>query len=877
MIGKTILHYKIIEKLGEGGMGVVYKAEDTKLDRTVAIKFLPRPVTANPEERKRFVIEAKAAAALNHPNIATIHAIEEADGEIFIVMEYIDGHELKNIVGALHAEPLPIDDIINYATQIAEGLQAAHKKGIVHRDIKSSNIMITRDGKVKIMDFGLAKVGQGIQLTREKSTLGTAAYMSPEQAHGDEVDYRSDIWSFGVVLYEMLVGKLPFRGDYEQAMIYSILNEEPELPEYIPAGFDSIILKALAKKPEERFQSATEIITDIMKLKNETDSNSFTRSSRIKRPMQKQSKKWVVPAVILSLVIILIAGYFYINNKFKGGTVTNERKMIVVLPFENLGAPDDEYFADGITGEITSKLSGLSGLGVIARSSAMQYKNTEKSLKQIGEELGVGYVLEGTVQWEKLSDGKKRIRVNPELVNVENSTQMWSKPYEAEFSSAFTLQSEIAATVAEALNLKLVKSEQKSLESNITNNSAAYDNYLKAKYYSQDITSEKNSRIAEELLENAIKLDSSFAAAYAALSTVQSNMYWSYFERTKENLRRSKVNAQKALLINPDLAEAHVAMGDYFYHGILEYESALQEYKKAISLNPNLVDSYNGIAFVLRRQGKMRNAIEYLEKTYELDPRDYVTVFSIGETYNLLREYEKSIPYFDKANLLAPEAIPPYDTKARNYLLAAGDTKKARSIIQNARERKIGLDSYVFSVSLYYCDILNRNFNAALNQIKGVKETDDQYYYKPEDLYLAEAYWFMKNNTLAEKHFLAAKRILKEKIKQNPEDSRLYTSLGIACAGLGEKQTAIQEGKHGYELLPITREAWRGSFRLFDLAQIYTMVGEQDLAIQALDELLSRATDAISVALLKIDPTWDPLRENPKFQELLQNYSKEIM
>ena len=877
MIGKQIFHYQILEKLGEGGMGIVYKADDTKLKRDVAIKFLPRQIAVNTEERERFKIEAQAAAALNHPNIATIHAIEESDGEMFIVMEYIEGQELKNIVGAYHDTPIPNKDVINYAIQIAEGLQAAHEKGIVHRDIKSANIMITDKGQVKIMDFGLAKVGQGIQLTREKSTLGTVAYMSPEQARGDEVDHRTDIWSFGVVLYEMLSGGLPFKGDYEQAVIYSILNEEPKTSDNLPTGFNSIIRKALAKKPEERYQSATEIIADLTDLKNEASEGTDTESSRTIRPEIKKNGKWYVPAAIISLGVILLAGYFYINNKSKGTTTANERKMIVVLPFENLGAPDDEYFADGITGEITSKLSGLSGLGVIARSSAMQYKNTEKSLKQIGEELGVQYVLEGTVQWGKLSDGKKRIRVNPELVNIENSTQMWSKPYEAEFSSAFTLQSEIAATVAEALNLKLVKSEQKSLESNITNNSAAYDTYLKARYYSQDIHSEKNSRIAVELLENAIKLDSSFAAAYAALSTVHSNMYWSYFERTNENLRRSKVNAQKALLINSDLAEAHVAMGDYYYHGILDYESALHEYEKAISLNPNLVDSYNGIAFVLRRQGKMRKTIEYLEKTFELDPRDYITVLSIGETYNLLREYEKSIPYFDKANLLAPEAIPPYETKARSYLLAVGDTQKARSIIQNARERKIGLDSYLFSVSLYYCDILDRDFNAALKQIKGVKETDDQYYYKPEDLYLAEAYRFLKNSTLAEKHFLAAKKLLEEKIKQNPQDSRLYTSRGIACAGLGEKETAIREGKHGYELLPISREAWRGSFRLLDLAKIYTMVGEPDLAIQALDELLSRPTDAISIALLKIDPTWDALRENPKFQEILQNYSKEII
>jgi TolB-like protein/Flp pilus assembly protein TadD len=734
--------------------------------------------------------------------------------------------------------------------------------------------MITSDGKLKIMDFGLAKVGKGSQVTKVGSTIGTVVYMSPEQAKGEEVDQRTDIWSLGVVLYEMLAGKMPFRGDYDQAIIYSILNEEPELSDNISPELNYIIGKAIAKERKGRYQSADEFLSDLIEIKNELSNKSITSDktfqTKIKTSAKAKNKKWFVPAAIIGFIIFLAAAYLYFNNKSGESESSSERKMIVVLPFQNLGSSEDDYFADGITGEITSKLSGLSGLGVIARSSAMQYRNTPKSLKQIGEELGVQFVLEGTIQWEKLPDGRKRIRVNPELIDLETSTQLWSKPYEADFSSAFTLQSDIAATVAEALNLNLIKSEKKSLETT-TSNSEAYDLYLKAIYYSQDIINETNTRIAEELLERAIKLDNNFAEAYARLSTVESNMHWSYFVRTEENLKKSKANAEKALLINPNLPEGHVAMGDYYYHGILDYTMALKEYNEALKIKPNHVDAYNGIAYVLRRQGKMREAIEYLMKTFEVNPRDFQTVNSIGETYMLLREYELAIPFLDKASLIAPEAILPYDIKARCYLLAYGDIKKARSIINDVVERKIGLDSYYFTNILYQCDVMEGNFTKALEYVKGIKEIDDQYYYKNEDLYLAEIYGYMKNKILAEKYFQSAIKIIQEKIKQNPLDPRLHSALGIVYAGISHKEDAIREGKYAYNLMPISKEAWRGSFRLFDLAKIYTMAGEKELALDAIEELLKKPTDALSPWLLKLDPTWEPLRGNPRYQKLVKN------
>ncbi|MDO8549303.1 MAG: serine/threonine-protein kinase, partial [Ignavibacteria bacterium] len=557
MIGKTISHYKIIEKLGEGGMGVVYKAEDTKLKRQVAIKFLPDYISSNQEEKQRFEIEAQAAASLNHPNITTIYSIEEADGQVFIVMEYIDGKELKDIAGAYRDMPLPINDVLNYAIHIAEGLEAAHKKGIVHRDIKSSNIMITEDGKVKIMDFGLAKIGKGAQVTKIGSTVGTIAYMSPEQARGEELDNRTDIWSFGVVLYEMLTGKQPFKGDYDQAVIYSILNEEPESLGNISLELNSIIQKALSKDLVSRYQNVNEMLADLIELKNESFSKTYSRSSTIKSQEKKKSKKWFVPAAISLFIVLLIASYIYFNNLAGEKESTSERKMIVVLPFENLGPSENEYFADGLTEEITSKLSGLSKLGVIARQSAMQYKKTTKSVQQIGEELGVSYILQGTVRWENVA-GNEHVRVTPQLIDVSEGTQIWSQASEEILSSSFKLQSEIAESVVQALDIKLVLSEKKTLTADITTNAEAYEYYLRGITLFRKSYNERDYRAAEEMLLKATELDPNFSHAYAILSTVHSGIYWEYFDHTENRALKAKLAAEKALELEPNLIEGHV-------------------------------------------------------------------------------------------------------------------------------------------------------------------------------------------------------------------------------------------------------------------------------------------------------------------------------
>ncbi|MFQ5751067.1 MAG: serine/threonine protein kinase, partial [bacterium] len=440
LIGKVVSHYRILEQIGQGGMGVVYKAEDTNLRRMVALKFLPPTALTGDAEKTRFMHEAQAAAALNHPNVCTVYEIDEYEGQPFIAMEFVAGRSLREmitgIVGAKHyigtisklstrvaanASPLPIDDAIYYAIQIAEGLQAAHEQGIVHRDMKCDNVMVTEKGQVKIMDFGLAKLSGRTQVTREGTTLGTVNYMSPEQAQGAPVDHRTDIWSFGVMLYEMVTGQLPFKGDYEQAVLYSIMNEEAEPPTALRSGvpmeLERIVTKCLHKDRSLRYQHADELIADLKALQKhqaETESTSGERrppdsTSRIStegQPVSTATTRRRRIGMIMALgLLALIAGISYVFLRETSQKPANGRQRIVVLPFENLGPPEDAYFADGITEEITSRLAAIRSLGVISRNSALHYTGSDKTIKQIGKELRVDYVLEGTVRWARSQAG----------------------------------------------------------------------------------------------------------------------------------------------------------------------------------------------------------------------------------------------------------------------------------------------------------------------------------------------------------------------------------------------------------------------------------------------------------------------------------------
>jgi len=874
MIGKTILHYNIIEKLGEGGMGVVYKAHDTKLKRDVAIKFLPGRIAANEEERERFKIEAQAAAALNHPNIATIHNIEDSDEEMFIVMEYIVGQELKDIVGAPQDAPMPIDDVINYATQIAEGLQAAHKKGIVHRDIKSSNIMITEDGKTKIMDFGLAKVRGGPQVTKLGTTVGTAAYMSPEQARGDDTDHRSDIWSFGVVLYEMLTGKLPFKGDYEQAVIYSILNENPNLDENlqaeIPTQLQKIINHSLQKNPADRYQNVKDILSDLRNFTG-VSSDSKSRLSMSRNIPQARSRKLtLIYSGIGVAILLIVAGYFLFapNKSQKPSEAMPKRKMIVVLPLENLGPAEDEYFADGLTEEITSRLASVPELGVIARTSAIQYKNTDKTIDQIGEELKVDFVLEGTVRWDRSSEGSGRVRVTPQLIRVSDATHIWSDRYDKVINDIFNVQTEIAEKVIEQLGISLLEPKRQVLQAKPTENFEAYAAYLKGREYLK-FYDEQHYELAIQAFEQAISLDSKFAKAYSELSLAHSGMVHFGFDKSNERQSMAWDVAEKALKLAPDDPDVHIALGYYHYWVHRAYDLAKQEFDIAEKYQPNNAEILAGRAFVVRRQGDWEKSIVNLDKALQLSPLNHIWYADQGFTLTHLREYDEALPYYNEAIKIRSDLSFAYGAKYDNMLLWKGEPKKAGAALSGLAPN----DEWSY-LSLFLKNIYERKMQSAIDLISTMpgERINIVAFVRPKMFLIGWAYQLDNKIDLARNAFNSAKVYLEKQILDEPGDFRLYGGLGLTCAALGEKEKAIKLGKKAVEMYPVSKDALEGPDVVLDLAWIYTLVGEQDEALKQLDYLLS-IPSRVSLPLIKIDPRWEALRSNPKYQSLLTKYS----
>ncbi|MFA5833613.1 MAG: protein kinase [Bacteroidota bacterium] len=881
MIGHVISHYKILEKLGEGGMGVVYKAQDTKLDRYVALKFLPAHVAKSEQEKSRFFQEAKSASALNHPNVCTIYGIDEANDMQFIEMELVEGVTLWDKVDA--ASPLTIKQVVEYGIQISEALHEAHSKGIIHRDIKAENIMVNSKNQIKVMDFGLAKLKGSLKLTRTSSTIGTLAYMSPEQIQGIEADIRSDIFSYGVVLFEMTTGKMPFRGEHEAAVMYSIVNEEPELAtKYrsdIPNELLHILKKSLEKDPEDRYQSMSEIIVDLRRLKKESTrivrTKEFQTPDIPKKPRPDQSEQQMrlsKRTLLFSAIgiAVLLAGIFF-QNSIRSLFAHDEKKVIVVLPFENLGPNDKDYFVDGMTDEVTSRLSGLSGLKVIARSSAVQYKKTAKTLKQIGDELGVNYVLQGTVRWETV-DGKTNVRVNPTLIRVEDETQAWSISMESVLSSAFKLQSDIASRVAGAMDVALGTVEKKSLETSLTENSEAYDYYLKAIEYSNRSVSKSDQEIAIQLLERAIRLDPKFAAAFAKLAKIHATMYWFFYDRTEKRVEQSRAAGERATELAPQLSESHEAMGWYYYHTKLDYSKALGEFSLALSYRPSNSTVYYGIAAVMRRQGNMRGSIEAFEKSIESNPRAADLIRQLGETQVLAREYEKASRNFDKSLELSPDITGTYQDMVRNLLAWKADLEGSRRTVEQARRiGKINETEFIIDYLEYDVELIARNFQAAkkvIDQVNTKEFLNDQFGYAPTSLLRAQMEHIRGNETLAKQYYDSAVAYIRVQLKTNPADERFYSALGLAYAGIGRKNDAITAGERGVELLPIEKEAWRGSFRLRDLARIYVMVGEQEKAVDILERLLSLPCE-VTVPLLKIEPWWEPLKNNKRFQKLV--------
>ena len=887
LVGKLIGHYRIESLIGVGGMGEVYLARDERLGRKAALKLLPDNLTIDEAQLSRFKNEARSASALNHPNILTVYEIGAEGDRQFIAMEFIEGVTLRASITCGRIKPHAALEI---AVQVASALAAAHAAGVVHRDIKPENIMLRPDGYVKVLDFGIAKLTEqrpasdddtsettATLQTRPGLVLGTARYMSPEQARGQKVDARSDIWSLGVVLYEMVGGSPPFRGETPSDCIAAILTTEPPplsgvLPD-VPLKLESILQKALRKNSDERYQTTKEMLADLRILKSELEADSSlpqTKAgaesivSKIKR--HKRGVLLTLAAALLAAAAVAYSFFFVAPSR-----LPNE-KSIAVLPFENLSEDkSNAYFADGIQDEILTRLSKIADLKVISRTSTQRYKKTHQKLSEIANQLGVANLLEGSVQ--KTND---QVRVTVQLIRAANDSHLWAETFDRRLTDIFSVESDVAKAIADQLRAKLTGQEEQVIAARPTENPEAYDAYLRGLAYSlRTGNSPANTLGAQKYLKEAVRLDPKFALAWALLSYVDALGYLTLTLQPTVALRdETGQAAETALALQPNLGEAILAKGYYYYACLKDYDAAVRYFEQARQFLPNSSQIPESLAVVARRRGQWERSESYFNEAERLDPRNVSLLTQHAQSYMLCRRFPEALRKFDQVLDITPDDV---DTIAQKAGIAQAQGDLTRAGVLLAPLHPPPDDTGALEIQVYQA-ILERRPAEMISLLEEILTNPDPALgYNNGELrfWLGWAQQVAGDHAAAQESFRQSRSELEPLLKEQPDNYVLIGDLALVNMGLGDKAAAFALAEQAMSVLPLEKDAVDGPVPIEVLARVAAQMGEPDRAIAALQKLLSIPSEGalasrvpLTPALLRLDPMFDPLRNDQRFLKL---------
>ena len=867
--------YRIERELGQGGMATVYLAHDLKHDRKVAVKVL-RPELAAALGADRFLNEIRIAANLTHPHILPLHDSGEAGGFLFYVMPYIEGESLRAKL-AREGE-LPVAEAARILRDVVDALSHAHQHGVVHRDIKPDNVMLL-GRHAQVTDFGVAKaVSEATgrqQLTTAGMALGTPSYMAPEQATADpHVDHRADLYAVGVMAYEMLTGSPPFTGSSAQAILAAQVTEAAkpitQARQAVPAPLGQLVMWCLEKRPADRPATADVLLSQLEAVI--TPSGGMTPTGTMPVPAVR-ARNPARSAAMVGAGLLLLAAAGYGAYRLLGSAGGSEAQSIAVLPFETTGGGDtSQVFADGIQDEILTDLTRLGTLQVTSRSSVREYRNTTKSVKQIGVELGVGTLLHGQVR----RDGS-RVRVYVQLVDASRDRQLWAESYDRELTTGdvFAIQGDIARNIAGALAAKFTPAEDAALDTPPTGNLDALEWYHRGREVFDKRGSTMFDTMGVAAFERAVALDSNFAEAWAGLAAARS---WKVRTGVTSDTTPARVALDRALALRPGTPETRLAHAFYAYYAKGDYEAALQEFRAVEAVLPGDVDAISGIGFILRRQGHFTQALEVGRRVTVLDPRRTGRLLDLGDTYRMLRRTSEAAAMFQRARILDPTSDGAFISAVVTELWGEGDTAGARAAIASA---PAGIDPAYRFTGLALLNRFVRQYQAsdsAINQLP-LRRKDDE---------LARLTWFVLNNHAAGRRGRAlefadslratATRQLRENTSADVFGNLadMHTALGIAEALLGHSELAVAEGERAVVLNPFSRDAVEGSRSVDGLIIIHILLGHRDEALRLLREQAARSPGSLSFvpttqATLRLDPLFDSLRDDPRFQALLKD------